>query len=185
MTEDSLEIIPEYQFTDSIQRHLQIKYPWKEGSEYNLTIPKDALRDIFDIPNDSINLLFATSTKDDYGNIDLNITFNNITNGPLLVQLVQGEAEKEKVFSGQTIKNDTLVEFNNIPEGDYYLRAIEDLNEDGRWNSGSFSLKKQPEKVFYFHLPISIKKGWDIEDKWDLTLLDRKRPEKPKKEKKN
>lgn len=183
LIEDSVEIKPEYTFLDSLNRHLEVSYSWKEGTSYQFIIPQDALRDLFDIPNDSIKLEFTTSIPDDYGNIALNIQFDSIFKAPLLVELVQGENEKEKTIRQYSIWADTLLQISNIPEGDYYLKATEDRNNDRRWNSGDFSKKIQPEQVFYFHLPISIKAGWDVEDQWKIKYSDRIRPEKPKKKK--
>jgi hypothetical protein len=181
LIEDSIEVTPEYRFTDSLYRHLVIDYNWKEETKYELVIPPDALKDLFEIPNDSISLNFTTTGPDNYGNIALNIQLNSICEPPLLVQLVQGEADKEKIIKNYTLYSDSLLQINNIPEGDYYLKAIEDRNNDGRWNSGHYGQKLKAESVFFFHLPISVKAGWDIEDSWMLKLEDRKRPEEPKK----
>lgn len=183
LIEDSVEVDPKYTFLDSLHRHLKVEYNWKEGTSYQFIIPQDALRDIFDIANDSIIKKFTTSLTEDYGNIALNLQFDSLFKAPMLIELVQGEAEKEKVIRQYSVWTDTLLQMPNIPEGDYYLKATEDRNNDKRWNSGDFSKKLQPEQVFYFHLPISIKADWDVEDQWNIQYTDRKRPEKPKKKK--
>ena len=183
LIEDSLTIAPKYSFTDSLKRHLKIEYQWKEATNYKFIIPQEALRDLFDIPNDSINLNFTTTSVDTYGNIALNIRFDSLFKAPMLIELVQGELEKEKIIRQYSIWNDTALLIQNISEGDYYLKAIEDLNNDKRWNSGHFGERKQPETVFYFPLPISVKTGWDIDDSWEIKYTDRQKPQKPKKKK--
>lgn len=184
LVEDSIIVEPKYTFTDSLKRHLKIEYNWKEATPYKFTIPQEALRDLFDIPNDSINLNFTTTSIDSYGNISLNMAFDSLFKAPMLIELVQGENEKEKVVRQYSIWNDTILQIQNVPEGEYFLKAIEDLNNDKRWNSGNFGESLQPEQVFFFPMPVSVKAGWDIEDKWEILLTDRQKPEKPKKEKK-
>jgi len=183
LIEDSVEVQAQYTFLDSLHRHLKIDYDWKEGTPYQFIIPQDALRDMFDVGNDSIKLNFTTTTPDNYGNIALNIQLDSLLKTPMLIELVQGEAEKEKILKQYSIWSDSLLQIKNIPEGNYYLKAIEDRNDDQRWNSGNYGEKLQPEQVFYFPLPISIKASWDVEDDWEIKFSDRKRPEKPKKKK--
>ncbi len=183
LKEDSLIVNPQFSFSDSLKRHLLIEYEWQENTKYELVIPQDALRDLFDIVNDSISFKFTTTDIDTYGNISLQLQFDSLLRAPLLVQLVQGEAEKEKVIRNYKLQSDSILQMNYISEGDYYLKAIEDRNNNGRWNSGHFGLGQKPEQVFYFPLPITIKEGWDVEDVWKMSLRDRQRPEEPKKEK--
>lgn len=181
LIEDSINVDPQIRFTDSLKRHMLIDYSWKEATKYQFIIPQEALRDLFDIPNDSIKLVFNTSSTDSYGKILMDIKFDSLFQPPMLIELVQGEESKEKLIRQMSIWKDTLVQLDNISEGDYYLKATEDRNNDKRWNSGLFGNRIQPEKVFFFPLPISVKAGWDIEDLWEIKLSDRKKPEKPKK----
>jgi hypothetical protein len=183
LKEDTVVVTPQFTFSDSLKRNLKIEYEWKENTKYELVIPQDALRDLFDKANDSISLKFTTTEADSYGNIDLQIEFDSLFKAPFLIQLVQGEAEKEKLIRSYKIHSDSNLQIKHISEGDYYLKAIEDQNNNGRWNSGHFGLRQQAEQVFYFPLPLSIKEGWDIEDVWKISTAHRQRPEKLKKKK--
>jgi hypothetical protein len=44
--------------------------------------------------------------------------------------------------------------------GEYELRILNDENENGTWDPGSYHLKKQPEKVMAIPRKISIRKNW-------------------------
>jgi len=184
LEEDSIKVIPEFLFTDSIHRNLLIHYDWKQASNYKLIIPQESFTDIFGIENDSIVLNFTTTTDDDYGNIMMDLTFDSLQFFPVLVSLVQGEAEKEKTYQIHKINSDTLLTFAHVSEGDYHIKAMEDYNDNGKWNTGHYGKNLLPEAIYYFQKTISVKAGWDIEDDWIVTIEDKKRPPEIKKEKK-
>jgi hypothetical protein len=47
--------------------------------------------------------------------------------------------------------------------GDYEVRILEDANQNGIWDTGSYELKRQPEKVYTIPQKINIKANWDNE----------------------
>jgi hypothetical protein len=181
--EDSIPINVGFRFVDDLKKNLLVEYNWEENTKYNLHIPSGALRDIFDVSSDSINLSFTTTEKDSYGNMTMDIQFQSLFEAPMLIQLVKGEAEQEKIIHAHKLNSDSTLQINNIAEGNYYLKAIEDKNKNDLWNSGHFGHKIDAEKVFYFPYPISIKASWEIEDKWVISTEDRKRPKPMKSEK--
>ncbi|NPD46041.1 Ig-like domain-containing protein [Lentimicrobium sp. S6] len=182
--EDTMEINVEAYFLDSLKRKLRIEYPWKEETNYKISIPQEALVDIFGLENDSINLSMTTSTIDDYSNINVSIQVDSNCVSPVVITLVKGEADKEIVIQKHVIYGDSLLVLPYVVEGDYYLKALEDFNGNGRWNTGNYGLNLLSEPVYYFPLPLSAKSGWNIEETWKITIKDRKRPEVIKKEKK-
>ena len=179
-----MEINIDAYFLDSLKRKLRIEYPWKEETNYKISIPQEALVDIFGLENDSINLSMTTSTIDDYSNIKVSIQVDSNCVSPMVITLVKGEADKEIVIQKHMIYGDTLLALPYVAEGDYYLKALEDFNGNGRWNTGDYGLNLLSEPVYYFPLPLSAKAGWDIDETWNITISDRKRPEVIKKEKK-
>ena len=56
------------------------------------------------------------------------------------------------------------------PKG-YYVRMYMDLNEDGKWTTGDWSLKRQPEPVYYFQSKLNLKANWDFEETFDHTAV--------------
>ncbi len=47
--------------------------------------------------------------------------------------------------------------------GEYGLRILDDNNQNGVWDPGSYHLKKQPEKVQSISQLLSIRANWDNE----------------------
>ncbi|MFT5166281.1 MAG: hypothetical protein ACI8P3_001512 [Saprospiraceae bacterium] len=143
-------------------KDLVINYRWKEKLNYQLQILPDALSDIFPLQNkDTVLQNYRVLEKKAFGNlylkvIDLipdqhyiiNLYFKNNTN---LVESmpVSGQAVFEKSFE-------------TISAGEYLVEIISDLNGNGRWDSGSYDLKSQPEPFFSKKLE-KLRENWDVE----------------------
>ena len=48
-----------------------------------------------------------------------------------------------------------------------------DTNGNGKWDTGSYKSLTQPEPVYYFPKPLSLKANWDIEQDWNVLGIDR------------
>lgn len=182
--EDTIEIQVDVKFTDSIQRNLRVHYEWEEGIDYKIILPQESLRDIFKQENDSLVFKFTTTTEDDYGDIQMNISIDSLeqSGDPFILLLVQGDAEKESIIQKHIISSDTNLTFNHIREGDYYLKAIKDFNNNGRWNTGHYGSQLKAEPVYFFQKTLSMQDGWTVSDSWIIHIEDRKRPPVIKKE---
>ena len=73
-------------------------------------------------------------------------------------------------YEKYTTTNEAL-DFINIDSGKYYLRAIFDANKNGKYDTGSYLKKIQPERVSLFIPEESdgdIRAGWD--EIWNINL---------------
>jgi hypothetical protein len=182
--EDSSWVKGNFVFTDSLKRNLRIQYPWKEATKYKIIIPQEALRDMFEVENDSIKIDFKTTSTENYGKIMLDLKTDSSFTYPAIIQLVKGEAEKEQILQQHLLKCDTLIELPFIGEGEFYIKLIEDRNNNGHWNSGHFGYRQLPESVFYLQKIIPVKVGWEVQEIWQVKSGDKKRPPALKKERK-
>ena len=91
-----------------------------------------------------------------------NLTFKSDFSGNIVVQLLK----ENKVIIQETFKNMAELNFKNIQTGEYTIRAFQDKNENGYWDTGSFIEKKQAEKTYHFHEKIIIRSNWDLELEW-------------------
>lgn len=149
-------------FNDSINKSIQIDYKWNEGKKYTLFIPKGAFKDAHNNINDTIILPFSTKTFDDYGTLQVNVTLPDSGNtNNYIVQLLN---DKENVCSEKHILKSQKVKFDFIDPGSYKIKVICDSNSNGKWDTGNYMEKLQPEKVYYYPSVITIKAGWDIID---------------------
>ena len=76
-------------------------------------------------------------------------------------------------------------DFFYVTPGDYYLRLFIDRNGDGVWNTGAYDQELQPEEVFYFPKPLSLKARWEFEQDWEVRgiPLDQQKPAELSKQK--
>jgi hypothetical protein len=73
------------------------------------------------------------------------------------------------------VKN--VADFKYLAPGTYYLRVIEDLNGNFRWDTGSLAERRQPENVFYDPKALVLRANWDVEEPWNVMefpLLEQK-----------
>lgn len=110
----------------------------------NIIIPKEIVED---------TVLFS--------NLVLHIDIGNKKNN-LLVQLID---DKQNIVKTQTIDATGKCSFSLIKEGKYNLRALFDLNNNGKY-------EPQMDSVSYFPRKLEIKAGWDIEQDWDLRSVN-------------
>ena len=88
-----------------------------------------------------------------------------------MIQVLDG---KDKVV--RTLPADTDGAFFEYLKPDtYYLRLFMDENGDGKWTTGSWEDKRQPEAVYYFPESIQTKSNWDFEEEWDYTAVPQTR----------
>jgi hypothetical protein len=149
--------MPHY-LLDSMRKQLTVLYPWKTDTYYHLLLPKEAVTDSAGhtlARNDTIRL--QTKRDADYGSIQLRFKNVDASRNPVL-QLMQNEKIVESIDMKQAVWTRKL-----YPPGTYQLRVLYDRNRNGRWDAGSFALKRQPEIVVALSQDLSIRANWDNE----------------------
>ncbi|OPZ97043.1 MAG: hypothetical protein BWY70_01597 [Bacteroidetes bacterium ADurb.Bin408] len=157
--EDTVEVKALYSFSDSAHRFLQFDNKLKEGSAYELLFLQNAVTDIFGYKNDTLRYKFKTRKKEDYGTLTLNVKLM-VENKHYILQLLN---EKGSVaFENHIHKSQKIFMDRMLPEK-YTLKIIYDTNADGKWNTGSYKEKRQPEKVQFIKGEIITRANWDVE----------------------
>jgi uncharacterized protein (DUF2141 family) len=178
MVEKSRSRIP---YSISIDPTLSSRYVvdarMAEGKQYLFVADSAAFRDIYNDANDSTGIRFEVRKADSYGTLVVNVKNSE---GNCILQLLNSS---DKVITEKKIKADGKTEFPLLEKGTYRLRAVFDINGDGKWTTGDFLSHRQPEPVTYFDKELTIKEGWVDEEQFDLTpknFKDQKLRAKPK-----
>jgi hypothetical protein len=143
---------------DTTRKIVSIQHAWRENTVYRLVVDKEVGRDTTGLTlakTDTIR--FTTKSAEDYGTVNLRFT-NLPQTGNLVLQLI---ANNEVAFSAPL--TGTTWTSRLFKPGTYTLRILIDENKNGVWDPGSFSGKKQPEKVIAVTQTISIRGNWDNE----------------------
>ena len=149
---------------EKAKRKMELKYSFKEKTKYQIFIPKGAIMDIFGLPNDTIKIEFKTREKKEYGTLKLKYVFTE-KSGNYIVQLMD---EKENIVREKSINGSETVVFDYLKPSQYKLKIIYDENKNGKWDTGNYLKKLQPEKVIYYTGTIKVKSNWEQELEWKV-----------------
>ncbi len=107
--------------------------------------------------SDSCSLAVQYLGKKELATLELDASALNgiylieVLDGQTLVRVVQKSAEEQKIS------------INGLVPGNYSLRCIEDRNNNGQWDSGSYP-DAQAEKVLRFAIKQRLKANWVVEE---------------------
>jgi hypothetical protein len=162
MDSDSL-FLPLSSSLDHKKNIAYVLFEKSESETYRVQLLPGALYDLFEKTHDTINTLVKTRADSDYGT--LNIQLENITDLPLIVQLVDS---KFNVVAEEWIDTNIPIFFDYITPGNYYLRLIVDGNANKTWDTGNFLGRKQPEKIIYYPSVLDIRANWSLRETFIL-----------------
>ena len=129
----------------------------KPKKKYSIDIYPMAFEDIFGQMNDSTKLNFRTRSLEDYG--DVTTIIQNPNNLPVIIQLT--DTKDQTIKQQATDKSETIV-FPYLKPREYKIRIIYDTNKNGKWDSGNFLEKIQPELVEYFPEIQKVRPNWSL-----------------------
>ena len=168
LTDLSFQNVPNYTVSlDTTKKKITITSPWKEGSRYNLIVEKDFASDTLDnaiLKTDT--LAFTAKREADYGSIDLKVDNIDSTLHPIVFL-----NKNSKTYLKQSLEKNRY-RIKLFEPGDYEVKILFDLNNNGQWDTGDYWKKIQPEKVVARKKPISIRANWDNEIMIDLNQIN-------------
>jgi len=149
---------------DSVKRNFELNFDVQnDGRKYALIFTKNWATDIFGHLSDSLFSEFSVRPNDYYGNLIV-----NLKNKPeeLFFELSE---EKGGIARKINLIENNALKIEKLPPGTYLLTAFADANKNGKWDTGDFKAKRQPEKVFLMNKKLTIRSGWDTEEDWDFA----------------
>lgn len=143
---------------DSSRTKISLTSKWQEAMQYRLIMDTTAFSDSLNhhiARSDTIR--FTTKQLSDYGNVVLRFSNLDLSKHPVL-QLVSGE----EIRGSYPL---TQMEWTNkfVTPGEYEIRILFDENNNGKWDTGDYSKKRQPEKAITLTQKLSIRANWDNE----------------------
>ena len=173
-------------FQDSLMHRIfSLKTKWKPGGEYRVSLDSLASVSIYGNPSNRLSQSFKVKTVEEYSNFYIETLGIKDSAFVELLNSSDQPVRKSPVKDGGA-------EFIYVDPGTYYIRLVKDRNGNGKFDTGNFAEKRQPEEVFYYPTSIDLKANWDVEQTWDVYALplDKQKPlditkNKPKDEKKN
>ncbi len=168
LAEDTLKTPLNFEFKkdEKAYRTYNISYEWEPSTKYTLEIDSAACFNIYGISSRAFSQSFETREEDYYGS--LAFEFSNVEM-PMIVQLLKN-SDNEEVIRQKTFDANGTVEFEMLPPEKYKVKIIYDTNGNGKWDTGSYQDKYQPERVSYINDIIKLRSNWNEEHEWDVTI---------------
>ena len=149
---------------DSVQpRVLNAILPWKETLIYEMQALPGAFTDMYGRSNtDTLLLKWRIEQRKNFAT--LHITVEDMEPETDYVVSLLNSNKTEVARKVMTDGSDSRFTVANLQPGQYSLRVILDKNGNGRWDSGSYDAKIQPEEIML--LPLEQLRGnWETEAK--------------------
>ena len=150
---------------DSITNKVDFEFGREPNEKYQLELLPGAITDFFGTQNDTLNIRLGTKSHADFGNLGINIVAE-VEDFPLLVQLTDEKGEMQREIYA---KEPRTFEFNSLNPSKYRVRVIFDANGNGRWDTGNYLKRIQPEKVSYYPDVIEVRANWELEQTFTIS----------------
>ncbi len=158
---------------DSTKMVYAINYKWKPETSYQLQIDSATFTSIYKRVSTKLKSDFKIRSLDEYSSVKLFVTPFDPT---IMLQVL--DTKDEVLATKPASVKGTIFEY--LKPGDYYLRMFVDRNGNGKWDTGNFAKRLQPEEVYYYPKKLTLMANWEFEETWDYTkvpLLEQKSPE--------
>lgn len=129
----------------------------KSGQPITVKFSPSAIRGQGSV-SDSLKVRFDSPRVSDLTDLELQL---KSFEGEWLVQLIKGE---RVVYAQRKPAEDTMLVFRKIVPGDYSVRLIFDANRNGKWDSGNYPRRRQPEILYQFTLTQKLRPNWEVEE---------------------
>ena len=149
---------------DSLKNSYALKFNKTVDNQYKIQVLPNALTDLFNNTNDTLN--YNVKTQTEYKYFGARITVLN-AKYPIIVQLTDSKYE---VVAEQYIEKAQPIDFRFLDPKKFYLRVIYDTNKNGKYDTGDYLKGIQPERVSYQPEVIEGTAGFD--EVITFTLLD-------------
>ncbi len=139
-----------------------------EGRTMQLTLLPKAIKANSGGTNDTLRLTLAEPALRSMGRLKVELRSDSVEapTGPFVLQLLAGGGRI--VRSRQLESVPAGIEWAGLTPGNYTLRLVQDSDRNGRWTTGSYAARRQPERVYAETQAIAVRAGWSVEHSWQL-----------------
>ena len=152
--------VPFVSIISNIENKIAFVFDKEPQQKYAFKMMPDAISDIFEQKNDTLNYKFTTKEIEDYGRITMDIV--NETSNHLIIELLEGK-NKDKLIERRFISGSGQIRYNLLEPKTYFIRAIIDENKNNKWDTGNYLLKQQPESIIYYPQELKLRANYYLD----------------------
>jgi hypothetical protein len=154
------------------RRKYQLKVDWTPKAKYELMMPAGVFENIARESNDTIKYSYTGAAPEKFALLNINVKSTHPKARYILqITNAQGKVQREvrDVKAGKYV-------LDYITAGDIMLRVVEDMNGNGKWDTGDMVLMRQPERTEIFKNEdgqevITTKENWEFDLEVDMDVL--------------
>ena len=154
------------------RRKYQLKVDWMPKAKYELMMPAGIFENIARESNDTIKYSYTGADPEKFALLNINVKSTHPKARYILqITNAQGKVQREvrDVKAGKYV-------LDYITAGDIMLRVVEDMNGNGKWDTGDMVLMRQPERTEIFKNEdgqevITTKENWEFDLEVDMDVL--------------
>lgn len=149
---------------DSAYLQFRVVFPWKPEQQYELRIDSAAFYDVYGVTNKAGKHQLQLKSLDEYSTLTIKLsTYDDRARLQLL--------DKSEKIIKELPASRAGTKFEYISPNTYYLRLYIDENEDGKWTTGDWATRRQPEPVYYFPSKLQLRANWEFEEDFDFLAV--------------
>lgn len=140
-----------------------ISFDKEVGKSYSLLVKEGAFTNYANLVNKDVAFSVSIAEKEDLPNII--ITLNKKAEANYVLELLN---QDKKLLESVNISEKSALTFENRAPSKYFIRVYKDNNRNGKWDTGIYSERIQPETVVYFSPAFDLRNNWDKDFSIDL-----------------
>ncbi len=137
----------------------------KPAQVYELSILPRGIQSVFgDTNKDTLHFHFNTAAADALSDLVFKYDFSSIKSNGIL-EFWSGKNRKAVYYIDNPVGQLNL---SGLIPAKYKFKFIADTDNNKRWSSGDYWMKKQPEKVYWYKEEVTVRANWEMEIEWNL-----------------
>ena len=124
------------------RRRFEIVVDWEPLAKYQLLIPTGTFSNVAREQNDTTTASYTGADPDKFAIVKVNVRSTK-AQAKYILQLTNAQGKVDKEIRNATPGQYT---FEFVTPGDVMLRIIEDMNANGKWDTGDMVAMRQPER---------------------------------------
>ena len=163
--------------TSEDKKSMIIRYLWKGGEEYNISFDSNTIQSIYGHAADSLDMEVKILKPDQMAGINFLISDLDST----ATYIINIQREKLLISSTKVaFKSMSSIKLTGLVPDKYNVEIFRDVNNNGKWDPGSYWTKSQPEPYRFFKgETVRENKETDINISWKTNSEVLTKPETP------
>ena len=176
MTSDQIQEPKEVDFRiipDTLNRRkFSIEVPWEAKAKYELIMPAGIFENVAKESNDTIKCSYSGADPTKFARVNVTVRSTK-AKARYILQITNAQGKTQREICN-VIPGTYNMEF--ITPGDIMIRVVEDLNGNGKWDTGDMVLMRQPERTEIYKNGdgieiIATKENWEYDIDVDMDTL--------------